>query len=232
MRSALRRAASLVAHCSVLKSLRGSPRHSSRAASYAARLVSRTSGPMSSPEAAAVAARARRIRLAKSMASTVVRVNVRAVAHAFARDQIWCVVRLQAAAQLGNPDLQCIRRIDWQARLRPEPVDEHRGGDGPARLRARAAPAARARRCRAGAAHCPRRRSPSARADGSAGHPPRSHPPGDAAYPYSLSVPYLWGGGNASERKGTAARRTAPCGRRPSRCPRRSRATGCGRVAQ
>ena len=61
------------------------------------------------------------------------RVDVCAVAHAFAGNQIRCVVRLQAAAKLGDPDLQCIRRIDWQGRLRPEPVDEHRRGDGPAR---------------------------------------------------------------------------------------------------
>ena len=67
----LRRAASVLADSSVMKSLSGSPRHSAMAASYASKRPLRTLGRPSSSAAETLAARASRMRWAKSMTSTV-----------------------------------------------------------------------------------------------------------------------------------------------------------------
>ena len=58
------------------------------------------------------------------------RVDGGAVSDAFPGDDIAYTDRLQRTAELRDADLQRVHRIDRQRRLRPQPVDEHRGRDG------------------------------------------------------------------------------------------------------
>jgi hypothetical protein len=55
-----------------------------------------------------------------------------AVSDPFASHDVTDPHGFEGAAQLGDPDLQRVHRVDRQRRLRPQPVHEHGGRDGAA----------------------------------------------------------------------------------------------------